>query len=134
MSAEYAEYLRSNHWRAVRRRYQASKLPWRCYICGADKRLDLHHKTYKRFGNENLHDLIPLCRPCHNLVHLAVRNGAPLWSATKAVKRTGKVTLLPDDPRLDPDASAARAYSKRNKFRHKKTSRAAKGVARVSAS
>jgi predicted adenine nucleotide alpha hydrolase (AANH) superfamily ATPase len=31
--AEYAEYLRSDHWRAVKQRYRNSKMPKRCSIC-----------------------------------------------------------------------------------------------------
>jgi hypothetical protein len=42
----------------------------RCAHCRTtDASLDVHHKTYDRFGNERLDDLIALCRPCHDVVH-----------------------------------------------------------------
>lgn len=66
--AEYAAYLRSPHWRDVKRRYRASKLPKKCKVCG-EAMYDLHHRTYKRLGNERLADLVPLCRTHHQGLH-----------------------------------------------------------------
>lgn len=64
---EYRAYLRSAHWRRVKERYRASKLPQACF-CG-ETRVDLHHKTYKRIGRERLSDLTPLCRAHHDEEH-----------------------------------------------------------------
>ncbi len=64
----YAQYLASDHWKEVRRRYKASDLPQDCLGCG-ESRVDLHHRTYTRLGFEQLTDLIPLCRECHQKVH-----------------------------------------------------------------
>jgi hypothetical protein len=67
---DYEAYLRTPHWRAVRRRYWASKRPKRCAACGiAGVPLDLHHKTYARLGKERLSDLTLMCRPCHEALH-----------------------------------------------------------------
>lgn len=67
---DYRAYLRTPHWQDVRRRYWASKMPKRCAVCGrTDTPLDLHHRTYKRIGNERLSDLILLCRQCHEETH-----------------------------------------------------------------
>lgn len=67
-SAEYAEYLASDAWQdlrleALRRDGHA------CRICNSSKRLDVHHRTYERFGNELLEDLTTLCRKCHRIFH-----------------------------------------------------------------
>ena len=51
-------------------------------MCG-ETDVDLHHKTYERIGSELLTDLEPLCRPCHNALHvLEYRRQATLDSAT----------------------------------------------------
>ena len=63
----YKDYLNSEHWRNVRRRYRESSLPQVCR-CGATK-VALHHKTYVRLGAEELSDLEPLCADCHRRAH-----------------------------------------------------------------
>jgi hypothetical protein len=64
----YRDYLRSDHWHELRERYRASQLPQVCFVCW-DPNVDLHHKTYKRLGEERLTDLLPLCRLHHDLAH-----------------------------------------------------------------
>jgi 5-methylcytosine-specific restriction endonuclease McrA len=86
----YAGYIRSEAWQQVRRRFWASRLPKECYCCGrADGPKDLHHRTYKNLGRENLRDLVPLCRNCHDLVHQMARRkpSLSLWGATGALRR-----------------------------------------------
>lgn len=87
--AGYAEYMRSEAWQEVRRRFWASKLPKACYVCGNDEGpKDLHHRTYKNLGHEFLKDLVPLCRACHDEVH-ALHDRKPrlsLWGATGALR------------------------------------------------
>ena len=63
----YSEYLASDHWQDVRRRYRESDLPQIC-PCG-ETRVALHHTTYVRLGEELLEDLTPLCRDCHARAH-----------------------------------------------------------------
>lgn len=85
----YAEYLRSDHWRDLRNRYYESKLSSRCYVCGS-RGVDLHHKTYKRLGQEYLWDLVPLCRGHHQAAHdLCGSQGdrnADLWWAARRLR------------------------------------------------
>ena len=86
----YAEYIRSEAWQEVRRRFWASRLPKECYCCGReDGPKDLHHRTYKNLGNEHLRDLVPLCRECHDRVHEMVRRkpSLHLWGATNMLRR-----------------------------------------------
>jgi 5-methylcytosine-specific restriction endonuclease McrA len=87
--AGYREYIHSEMWQKVRRRFWASRLPKSCYVCGReDGPKDLHHRTYKNLGNENLRDLVPLCRRCHDEVH-ALYDSNPrlsLWGATGALR------------------------------------------------
>jgi len=95
----YNQYIQSEAWRRKRRKYFTSKMyktyptgkaagKFVCYACGSSDRLDLHHKTYKRLGNENITvDLVPLCKVCHDDVHkLQKSKGWNLWGATKKVR------------------------------------------------
>ncbi|CAM2823704.1 HNH endonuclease [Brevundimonas diminuta] len=94
--ASYHEYLRSPHWHDVRRRYWASKLAKKacCAGCGAGTALALHHRTYKRIGQERLMDLILVCRSCHSDIHdFEDRVGAHPWRATNKTLRTKRKSL-----------------------------------------
>lgn len=70
----YARYLRSRRWQGKRKdalhragyRCEYRRYDWRCK---ATKRLDVHHLTYKRFGNEQLDDLMVVCRFHHDKLH-----------------------------------------------------------------
>lgn len=69
----YDAYLRSPAWRDVKDRYRASELPQVC-MCG-DAKVQLHHTTYDRVGQERLDDLIALCKDCHDAAHLLEQQG-----------------------------------------------------------
>lgn len=95
----YREYLRSPHWKEFRQRYRESDLPQRCLGC-KDPAYELHHVDYSRLGCEELTDVIPLCRGCHQRVHdyadrrrMGVKETGKIlrrlfgWRAEKAAKR-----------------------------------------------
>lgn len=77
LSTEYFEHLRSPAWRAIRRKLIEVTGDF-CHECGVNgpsrmpdqPTLDAHHLTYRRFGREDLDDLILLCRPCHEREHM----------------------------------------------------------------
>lgn len=64
----YQEYIKSHWWAALRKRI-FKKRGRKCEVCGATKRLQLHHLTYERMGRERESDLKILCRHCHELTH-----------------------------------------------------------------
>lgn len=68
----YEQYIRSEEWAAKKQGYRQSKLPQACLSCG-ETRIDMHHRTYKRFQAERLVDLEPLCRTCHDAGHDLIR-------------------------------------------------------------
>lgn len=70
----YADYIGSPHWVKVKAAYRGSELPQDCAICGCEE-VDLHHLTYERVGAEELSDLSPLCRTCHDLIHVLEARG-----------------------------------------------------------
>ena len=85
----YDEYLQSDHWLDLKKRYYSKKSRRKCYVCGNKTGLDLHHKTYKRFGAEYLMDVIALCRKHHEAVHALhkARPNGGLWGISKVVRR-----------------------------------------------
>lgn len=65
----YKEYLKTKHWRDIKKKYN-KKYKYECSCCGSsDKGLHLHHITYERVGNEQLEDLVYLCKDCHSKIH-----------------------------------------------------------------
>ena len=65
---QYLDYLESPEWYAKRAEV-LKRDNHRCTECDAQINLHVHHKTYKRLGNENLDDLITLCYICHMKLH-----------------------------------------------------------------
>lgn len=64
---DYNKYIRSAKWANIK----TALLKIRgnaCQRCGRRPlRPEVHHVTYDRFGNENMHDLRVLCRECHTV-------------------------------------------------------------------
>ena len=83
----YLAYIKSPEWQAIRRRYWVSKLPKQCIGCGkTDVPLELHHKSYKSLGRENLNHLALVCRGCHVKIHDIYKSTAKdLWAASMHV-------------------------------------------------
>jgi len=48
----------------------------KCIICGSTCRIECHHKTYDRVGNELDRDLCWLCRKHHILVHSLIKSNS----------------------------------------------------------
>jgi hypothetical protein len=71
--SSYDQYLASEHWTNFRKRYCRSARPQHCLVC-QDRNFQLHHCTYDRLGKENLDDVVPLCSPHHDAVHLWLKS------------------------------------------------------------
>lgn len=68
-SMAYKEYLETPEWQKIRKR-KLRRAKYKCQICNAsNKELNVHHRTYKRRGEERDNDLIVLCKDCHVLYH-----------------------------------------------------------------
>jgi 5-methylcytosine-specific restriction endonuclease McrA len=72
----YETYLRSRAWRAFRAE-MLTLADGTCAHCGVSEQtsmllvLDVHHLSYDRLGWELPHDVVVLCRPCHEAEHAA---------------------------------------------------------------
>jgi len=87
--ANYKQYITSNEWAKVKKRYWNSKLPKECYVCGVlEGKKDLHHRTYKNLGNERLMDLVPVHRECHFDIHdFQKKTKKDLWKSTSVMRK-----------------------------------------------
>lgn len=65
-SKEMREYYASDHWKQLT--YQVRHF-WggRCALCYSDRGLEVHHRTYVRWKNEHMTDLIAVCHNCHKV-------------------------------------------------------------------
>lgn len=65
----YRDYLRTSEWQQ-RRKQHLKSAGFRCQLCNSGgKRLNVHHRTYARRGQEYFKDLIVLCETCHEIFH-----------------------------------------------------------------
>jgi hypothetical protein len=91
----YDEYLRSDHWRKVRRRCRKVEALRRCYICRSENDIQLHHRNYTFLGREGASEahLIALCGFHHQALHqefnakVKTRPQTSLWKFTKLYLR-----------------------------------------------
>lgn len=66
--AAYNKYLQSPEWAIIKiemRTFYGNK----CQECGSKRKLHVHHKHYKNFGNEEPEDLMLVCEKCHIAIH-----------------------------------------------------------------
>lgn len=68
---EYKAYLRTTKWYSIRQRC-FERDHYRCRHCHTAITIETghcHHKTYRRLGDEQLSDLLTLCKSCHEAHH-----------------------------------------------------------------
>lgn len=65
----YKQYLKSQIWRNRKEEFFSNPDNNYCQACWTFKRLQIHHKTYERVGNEDNNDLVTLCSRCHRDCH-----------------------------------------------------------------
>src|SRR5262245_12038603 len=63
----YEQHLSSAYWKDLRQQV-FDRDDWRCVLCDSPEDLQCHHRTYERFGKEELRDCYTLCPSCHDLV------------------------------------------------------------------
>jgi hypothetical protein len=89
----YRDYLSSGHWQSIKEAYRRNRqLPQHCIGC-KNLRFELHHRSYVRIGHELVGDLIPLCRECHEKVHVYMKeHNTPLQHTHVALRRVLRLT------------------------------------------
>ncbi len=72
-SQKKKQYFRSKKWKEIRNSI-LKRDNFACVLCKLSTEvttIDVHHKSYKNIFNENMDDLVALCRQCHNDLHKA---------------------------------------------------------------
>lgn len=66
----YNDYLKSDGWRILKRK-ALQRAEFRCQLCGKDgEEMHVHHRRYDNLQtDEEIKDLIVLCRTCHETYH-----------------------------------------------------------------
>jgi hypothetical protein len=67
------DYYDSSVWAQRKRRWVSEGGVMECFVCGSADRVDLHHKSYIRLGEEHHDDLVPLCRQHHHDTHALLK-------------------------------------------------------------
>jgi 5-methylcytosine-specific restriction endonuclease McrA len=101
LRARYASYMESEAWQLRRQQWLNSwtarhDRPPACAICGCPWTLahgDLHHRSYRRLGQETTADLVPLCRACHTQVHTLLESSPP-WRRLDRAQATDMIVAL----------------------------------------
>ncbi len=56
---------RGHEWKLIRKQVLI-RFEFKCANCGAETKLDVHHKTpYRKVQEHKIENLIPLCKSCH---------------------------------------------------------------------
>ena len=74
----YAEYLKTEHWRAFRLKV-LEFWSYKCCIC-KEAAKDVHHNCYARRYAEEITDCVALCRRCHTRVHGKMPDGNDIFN------------------------------------------------------
>jgi len=117
LSKGYLEYIQSPKWKK-KRLMALIHYGEKCDKCGANKRLDVHHLTYERFGKELLADLQILCRKCHDAVHAIKDHVKGIQKPKKSKKKKKKVKFKPT--RKTPIQVFNQKHHANEKVRHKR--------------
>lgn len=78
---EYDRYIHSSAWR-MKADARLELDGHVCQVCGA-RATDVHHKTYDRFRDEDMDDLVSLCRKCHQEAEKVYDPGFIPWAMEK---------------------------------------------------
>jgi len=90
----YPEYLKSDHWKKLRRKKYAKVKNKRCCICGTDRNLQVHHLDYKKnWLKVRTKDLRLLCDYCHETLHSLIKRGQ-LKQYERAKNNTHKFKIM----------------------------------------
>ena len=65
---DYDKYIESDEWKETREERKFLD-GYKCRFCGSAMNLVVHHTTYENVPNEDMDDLLTLCKTCHNELH-----------------------------------------------------------------
>lgn len=70
----YGDYMRSRHWKDIKRKYLRNK----CYCCSLEGRFRLYHYNLDNLGREQSEDVVTLCPGCAQRANVVKSSKAPM--------------------------------------------------------
>jgi hypothetical protein len=70
----YEKYINSDEWKE-KRSIVLKRANFVCEGCAKNTATEVHHLTYRHFGDELLFELVAVCRACHEKVHQGHSDG-----------------------------------------------------------
>lgn len=98
----YTEYLRSDWWQ-WKRMHAIDRARGHCELCQQSGSLEAHHVTYDHLGCERNHELVVLCKPCHEHV---TTNGLSHLSRHELLGRRSEIIHSPEFQRANAERLA----------------------------
>lgn len=69
IAISHKKYIQSEEWN-IKRKAKLKDAGYKCQLCSANEtELHVHHNNYENLGNEEMTDLIVLCKECHSKFH-----------------------------------------------------------------
>ena len=105
----YRKHLKSALWRNEIRPAVLARDDHHCMICGVDESIDpsvklqVHHNSYSRCGDERMSDLVTLCTHCHPIADQLQKNRRDCLSQTNQL-------------RVDPSSGLISVETSKNKL------------------
>lgn len=86
-------YLTSQHWKSLRLKV-LNRDKHTCQTCNTKQHLQVHHLTYERLFQEDVSDLVTLCKGCHEATHASGDITQPVSKIRHVVQPTWTITDL----------------------------------------
>lgn len=88
----YQEFLNSEFWIGMKKNLKSKIRFKKCNCCGSEENLELHHFKYQNFlDGSNSHNIISVCRECHEQIHKLSRElNISFKIAARRLRRTNK--------------------------------------------
>jgi len=118
--ATYSDYSESQRWFDFRERWlSCPATDKKCQVCGS-KRIQLHHWTYERVCEEQIGDVMGLCRQHHGQVHEWLKErGLSVKSTLEAIKglKAGDATVPYVKTKKNKKKKKQKPKQKRSKYK-----------------
>jgi hypothetical protein len=127
--ASYQDYLASPRWHKLKHE-ALRQAEHRCQLCDRDKRLHVHHRTYRRLGTDDEgRDLLVLCERCHGKFH-GRGQGTTTGSGARPLKVLREPSPLQSESALGAARTAAAKAAAKVQRREEEQRRQAKAAER----
>lgn len=91
----YKQFLKSDNWKDFKNKFYKTKVVQEmvekfgqpvCEFCCTKGKLNIHHWTYKKLGNDVAGYMSLICDECHNTIH-SMNRKHNLWHRTRMFRR-----------------------------------------------